>query len=273
MLSGIAKYKVTHLNVVPPIVLAFAKSPLVDKYDISSLKLVTSGAAPLGKGLQEEVFKRTKVAVRQGYGMTETSVAILMHPYTPGAIRKCGSSGMLVSNVEAKIISVENGRELGENEEGELLVRCPNMMDGYLNRPTENIIDRDGFLHTGDIVYVDEDGDFFVVDRVKELIKYKGYQVPPAELEALIITHPKVLDVAVIGKPDEYAGELPTAFVVLKPNQVISATELVDWTNVKMSYYKHLRGGVFFVDQIPKSPSGKILRRVLRERLAIQAKL
>jgi len=268
VLEGIQKYKVTHLNVAPPVALAFAKHPLVEKYDLSSLRILNSGAAPLGKDLQEEVFRRTKVAIRQGYGMTETPTATIMNPYSPGAIRKLGSSGILMPNVEAKIISVEDGRQLGENERGELCLRCPNMMLGYLNKPEENIIDKDGFLHTGDIAYVDEDGDFFVVDRLKELIKYKGFQVPPAELEGLIITHPKVLDVAVIGKPDEHAGELPTAFVVLKPNQAISGPELVDWVNGQTSTYKHLRGGVIFIDQIPKTLSGKILRRVLRDRFA-----
>jgi len=267
VLSGIQKYKVTHLNVAPPVALAFAKHPLIDKYDITSLRVLNSGAAPLGKELQEEVFKRTKVAIRQGYGMTETPTSTLMSPYTPGHIRKIGSSGILIPNVEAKIISVEDGKELGENERGELWVRCPNMMTGYLNKPDENIIDKDGFLHTGDIAYVDEDGDFFVVDRLKELIKYKGFQVPPAELEALIVTHPKVADVAVIGKPDELSCELPTAYVVLKPNQKITEKELADWTNAQLSHYKHLRGGIYFVDHIPKTPSGKILRRILRDQL------
>jgi len=265
LLEGIQKYRISHLNIAPPIALSLAKNPIVEQYDLSSLKILNSGAAPLSKEAQDEVLEKTKVAIRQGYGMSETPTATIMGIY--GLKPVPGSSGVLLPNIIAKVIS-EDGRELGVNEPGELCLKCPNMMLGYLNRPEENIIDAQGYLHTGDICYVDDSGNWFVVDRLKELIKYKGYQVPPAELEALILTHPAVLDVAVIGKPDVVACELPTAFVVLKPNQHLTEAELVEWTNKRTSVYKHLRGGVIFIDQVPKSPSGKILRRFLRARFA-----
>jgi len=264
VLEGIQKFRITHLNIVPPIALLLAKHPAVEKYDLSSLHMVGSGAAPLSKDIQDAVRDRIKVVVRQGYGMSELPGAP-----TSANVRLpvvAGSSGNLLANVEAKVLS-EEGKELGVNELGELCFRCPNMMLGYLNRPDENIIDSDGFLHTGDIGYVDKDGYWFIVDRLKELIKYKGFQVPPAELEALLLTHPSVLDVAVVGKPDLAAGELPIAFVALKSDEKITSTELTQWANERIKTpHKLLRGGVIFVDQIPKSPSGKILRRLLKAR-------
>jgi len=266
-LEAIQKYKITSANIVPPVVVLFAKHPLVDKYDLSSLRMLSSGAAPLSKELQLEVLKRTGKAIRQGYGMTETPTATISSPYYPGVIARLGSSGLLLPNLEAKVIEPETGKELGVGEEGELCFRGPNMMRGYYKRESENIIDKDGFLHTGDVGYVDRDGFWFVVDRVKELIKFKGFQVAPAELEAILLRHPKVADAAVIGKPDLNAGELPYAFVVLKADQKSDASEIFEHVAGHVAHYKQLRGGISFVDVIPKSISGKILRRVLRDRL------
>jgi len=266
-LSAVQKYKITHTNIVPPVVVLLAKHPLVDKYDLSSLRLINSGAAPLSRELQEEVFARLKLPVRQGYGMTETPTATLVCPYFPGVIPRGGASGMLLPNVEAKIIAPDTNKELDIDQEGELCFRCPNVMRGYYKRgESENIIDKDGFLHTGDIGYVDKDGYFYVVDRVKELIKFKGFQVPPAELEAILLQHPKIMDAAVIGKPDLNAGELPFAYVVLKQNQTATSSEIMEFVAPKVAHYKQLRG-VAFIDQIPKSLSGKILRRLLRDKL------
>jgi len=233
------------------------------------------GAAPLGSDLQLEVLERLKLPIRQIYGMTETSLTV-MSPYFPGKIPRLGASGVIAPNVQAKIISPEKKEELDINQVGELCFRCPNVMRGYNKRSVaENIIDNDGFLHTGDLGYIDKDGYVFIVDRIKEVIKCKGFQVPPAELEAIILQHPKVADAAVVGKPDPYAGEIPYAYVVLKPNQSVEASEIMEFVVPKVVHYKKLCG-VSFIDQIPKSVSGKILRRVLRDKLkaeTTQAKL
>jgi len=273
-LEGIQKYKITHTNIVPPMVILLAKHPSVEKYDLSSLKIVNSGAAPLSSELQLAVLKRLKTPVRQAYGMTETAPCTTASPYFPGVIPKLGASGLLVPNVELKVISPETGEAVGENKEGELCFRCPNIMRGYYKN-TESIIDKDGFLHSGDVGYMDQDGWVYVVDRVKELIKYKGFQVAPAELEAVLLQHPKVLDCAVIGKPDPLAGELPFAYVVLKPNETCQISDIYDFVASKVTHYKHLRGGIALINQIPKSTSGKILRRFLRDKLKteITAKL
>jgi acyl-CoA synthetase (AMP-forming)/AMP-acid ligase II len=204
----------------------------------------------------------------QGYGMTETGPATHMAPHDPGKV-KLGSVGLPVPNTDCKIVGVETGEELGTNEEGEICVRGPQVMKGYLNRPdaTQATIDSDGWLHTGDIGYADRDGHFFIVDRKKELIKYKGFQVAPAELEALLLTHPAVADAAVIPSPDEEAGEVPKAYIVLKPDRAASPEELISFVASHVAPHKKIRR-IELIDHIPKSPSGKILRRVLvaRER-------
>jgi acyl-CoA synthetase (AMP-forming)/AMP-acid ligase II len=269
-LGVVQKYKVTMAHIVPPIMLALAKHPSIARYDLTSLRTIFSGAAPLGERLAREVSTRLGCHIKQVYGMTETSPATHMSPDDP-ARGKFGSVGLTVPNTECKLIDVETGAELGANEEGEICVRGPQVMKGYLNRPeaTAETIDHEGWLHTGDIGYADSDGHFFIVDRKKELIKYKGFQVAPAELEALLVTHPAVADAAVIPSPDEEAGEVPKAFVVLKTDQAATADELIAFVASRVSPYKKIRL-VEFVEQIPKSPSGKILRRVLvaRERAA-----
>ncbi|MEA2476518.1 MAG: hypothetical protein QOF16_1154 [Actinomycetota bacterium] len=262
-LGAIQKYRVTRAYLVPPIILALAKHPVVEKYDVSSLQLIVSGAAPLGREVQETVEKRLGCKVVQGYGLTETGPVTNVSPQH-GAT-KFGSIGPLVPNTEAKVIDVSTGDELDPDERGEICIRGPQIMKGYLNNTaaTEHTIDGDGFLHTGDIGYVDDEGDFYIVDRLKELIKFKGFQVPPAELEALLLTHPSIADAAVIPVPDEEAGELPKAYVVKTGD--LTEDDVMSYVAERVAPYKKVRL-VEFVDEIPKSASGKILRRVLVER-------
>ena len=254
---------VTRYYLVPPIVLALAKHPLVDQYDLSDARQVFSGAAPLGAEVAAEASARIGCEVVQGYGLTETSP--ITHATIPGGFRP-GSIGVLVPNMQCRIVDPASGNDVGIGEDGEIWVRGPNVMKGYLNNPaaTEATIDEDGFLHTGDIGHVDEHGHYYIVDRLKELIKYKGFQVAPAELEALLLTNPAVADVAVIPVDDEEAGEIPKAFVVLKPGMEASAEELQHFVAEHVATYKQIRE-LEFRTEIPKSASGKILRRILKE--------
>ena len=257
-------YKVARAYVAPPIVVALAKHPLVDQFDLSSLTLVFSGAAPLDEGLAQACGTRLNCKVNQGYGMTEASPAT--HLVSDDIDwKKVGSIGPVVAATECKVVDITTGKELGPETDGEILVRGPQVMKGYLNNPTATaqILDEDGWLHTGDIGHADADGDFYVVDRLKELIKYKGYQVPPAELEAILLTHPAVADAAVIASPDEDAGEVPKAFVVLKAPA--TPEELMQFVAQRVAPHKKIRL-VETIDEIPKSASGKILRRKLVEK-------
>jgi acyl-CoA synthetase (AMP-forming)/AMP-acid ligase II len=274
-LKLLEKHRVTLAHLVPPIVIALSKNPIVDRYDLSRLKTIFCGAAPLDEHLTRACMQRLDCDVRQGYGMTETSPVTHSSPADPTQV-KFGSVGVPAPNTECQIVDLETGAALGPNQEGEVCVRGPQVMKGYLNRPeaTAATIDSDGWLHTGDIGYADADGHFFIVDRAKELIKYKGFQVPPAELEALLLTHPCVADAAVIPCPDDEAGEIPKAFVVLKEETTSKeatgpATEaqptpeaLMDFVAASVAPHKKIRL-LEFIDKIPKSPSGKILRRVL----------
>jgi len=257
-------YKVARAYVAPPIVVALAKHPLVDQFDLSSLTLVFSGAAPLDEGLAQACGTRLNCKVNQGYGMTEASPAT--HLVSDDIDwKKVGSIGPVVAATECKVVDITTGKELGPETDGEILVRGPQVMKGYLNNPTATaqILDEGGWLHTGDIGHADADGDFYVVDRLKELIKYKGYQVPPAELEAILLTHPAVADAAVIASPDEDAGEVPKAFVVLKAPA--TPEELMQFVAQRVAPHKKIRL-VETIDEIPKSASGKILRRKLVEK-------
>ena len=262
-LGLVARHRVAHLYAVPPIVLGLAKSPLVDGHDLSSLRRIVCGAAPLGAELTREAAARVGCPVIQAYGMTELSP--LSHANPPGRDVP-GSSGVTAPDTESRVVD-EAGRDLGPDEVGELLVRGPQVMKGYLDAPaaTAACLDAEGWLRTGDVVRIDADGYVFVVDRAKELIKVKGFQVAPAELEALIAVHPGVADVAVIGVADDEAGERPKAFVVRAAGAEVSADEVRAFVAGRVSTYKRV-GEVEFVDAIPKSPSGKILRRVLRGR-------
>jgi acyl-CoA synthetase (AMP-forming)/AMP-acid ligase II len=263
-LTILQDYRVAGAAVVPPIVLALAKHPLVDRFDLSALRFILSGAAPLSAELEEACGRRLSCVVGQGYGLTETSPVLTAHP-SDGARIRHGSAGQLMPNTEAKVVDLATGEALGRDQDGELCFRGPQVMRGYLNAPeaTAQMLDADGWLHTGDIGHVDDDGFFYVVDRVKELIKYKGHQVAPAELEAVLVSHPGIADAAVVRVPDEEAGEVPKAFVVATAE--LSAQEVIDYVAERVAPHKNVRA-VEFIDQIPKSLSGKILRRLLMER-------
>jgi acyl-CoA synthetase (AMP-forming)/AMP-acid ligase II len=263
-LDLIARYKIERVCLVPPVVLGLVKSPLVDSYDLSSLRLIFSGAAPLDAELAFACEQRIGCMVRQGYGMTETSPPICGHPLVSHKV-KYGSVGLLCPNTEGRILDLTTLQDVPAGTPGELWVRGPQIMKGYYKNSaaTRDTIDREGWLRTGDIAQLDEDGWLSIVDRAKELIKYKGLQVAPAELEALLINHPAIADAAVIGIPDEEAGEVPKAFLVKKGD--ITAEQVQTYVAERVAPYKKIRH-VEFLDQIPKSPSGKILRRVLKDR-------
>jgi acyl-CoA synthetase (AMP-forming)/AMP-acid ligase II len=250
---------ITRAFLVPPIILALAKHPLVDKYDLSALNAVVSGAAPLDAGLEAACAERTGALVTQGWGLTETSPVLTTNV---GSEPRPGSVGRLLANTRLRVVDPASGRDLPVGETGELVAAGPQIMKGYLGRPEETagMLDADGWLHTGDLGYVDADGYVYVVDRVKELIKYKGLQVAPAELEAVLLSHPAIADAAVVGARDEEAGEVPKAFVVA--SQPLSEAEVMDFVAERVAPFKKVRQ-VEFVDEIPKAPSGKILRRVL----------
>ncbi len=266
-LEAIERYGVTYVNVVPPIVLGLAKHPAVANHRLSTLRLVFSGAAPLSEALATAASARIGCPVLQGYGLTETSPVTHADPATSGR-RRPGSIGVPLPSTECKVVDVVSGEEAAPGQDGEICIRGPQVMKGYLNRPeaTAAMIDREGWLHTGDVGHADAEGYFFVVDRVKELIKYKGCQVAPAELEALLLTHSAVADAAVVPKPDDEAGEVPKAFVVLRADAPgVTPESLLDWVAQRVAPHKKVRA-VEVIDQIPRSASGKILRRLLVER-------
>lgn len=248
--------------VVPPLVVLLSKSPLVKSFNTSSLQYAISAAAPLSAEVLEALRNQIPhLIVRQYYGMSEGGT------FTSQTDKFCkpGSVGVLRTGVYAKVIDIESGATVGPNTPGELLFKGSGLMNGYIgdSDSTKASFDKDGWLHSGDIGLYDENHEWFIVDRLKELIKYKGFQVAPAELEALILSHPIVKDVGVVGVPDDLAGELPMAFVVKQGN--CTEKDIIDFVASQTSPAKRLRGGVRFVNEIPKTASGKILRRVLKE--------
>ncbi|RDX98189.1 hypothetical protein CR513_18926, partial [Mucuna pruriens] len=285
LLEAIERHRVSVAMVVPPLVVALAKNPAVEDYDLSSIRLVMSGAAPLGQQLEESLRDRLPNAVvGQGYGMTEAGPVLAMslgfakHPFPT----KLGSCGTVARNAQLKVIHPQTGYSLPRNHPGEICIRGPQIMkghslkfSGYLNdeKATAATIDVDGWLHTGDIGYVDDDDEIFLVDRAKELIKFKGFQVPPAELEDLLMRHPSIADAALIifslepnvnRQNDDAAGEVPVAFVV---SFDLTEEAVKDFIAKQVVFYKRLHK-VYFVHAIPKSPTGKILRKELRAKLA-----
>ena len=264
-LALIQKHKITTAYLVPPLVLALAKHPVVDRYDLSTLDDIMSGAAPLPESVATTCATRNNVIVRQAYGLTETSPATHINPKAREI--KVASVGTALPNTEYRIVDLSSHEDAAQGDLGEVWIRGPQVMKGYLNNPsaTEDMIDNDNWLHSGDIGKADDDGYLYVVDRVKELIKYKGLQVAPAELEGIIQSHPAVADVAVIPSPDEEAGEIPKAFVVVKPDATLTEDEVIGYVAERVSPQKKVRK-VEFIDAIPKVPSGKILRRQLVER-------
>ncbi|QIP85942.1 4-coumarate--CoA ligase family protein [Streptomyces sp. Tu 2975] len=268
-LGAIQEHRINGLYVAPPIVLALAKHPAVATYDLSSLEYILSAAAPLDASLAEACSKRLGLPpVRQAYGMTELSPGTHVVPLTaenppPGTV------GLLLPGTEMRILDLDgSGRELGTGEEGEIAIRGPQVMKGYLGRPdaTAAMIDADGWVRTGDVGRVDDDGWLFVVDRVKELIKYNGYQVAPAELEALLLTHEAIADAAVIGVNDDDGNEIPKAYVVRQQgSEHLKEEDVLDFVTAQVSPYKKIRR-VEFIGAVPRAASGKILRRELRAR-------
>ena len=265
----IQEYKVTFVYLVPPILLLISKHPIIDKYDLSSLRMVNCGAAPLTRELIDAVNERIPLPVKQGYGLSETSPTTHVQPWDDWN-KSIGSVGKLLPNMSAKYLAAD-GSEVADGQDGELAVKGPNVFKGYLNKPelTKESFTEDGYFKTGDIGHQDANGNFYITDRVKELIKYKGFQVAPAELEGLLVGHPKVNDAAVIGVySKDQASELPRAYLVLAkdvPRNNQTAKEIADWLHAKVAGHKKLRGGVRFIDEVPKSTSGKILRRVLKD--------
>ncbi|MCV7300506.1 4-coumarate--CoA ligase family protein [Mycobacterium barrassiae] len=274
-LANIADHKCTIAFIAPPVAVALAKHPLIDEYDLTSLKVVMSGAAPLDADLGQAVADRLGCRVVQGYGMSELSPVSHITPFDAGAhdmksAAPLSSVGWTVSNAASKIVNPETGVEIevptvGLSETGELWYKGPNVMAGYLNNDeaTRETIDDDGWLHTGDLAQVDANGCVYIVDRLKELIKYKGYQVPPAELEAVLLSHPAIADAAVIGVVDADGEEVPKAFVVKQSEADLTADEVMDFVAGQVAPYKKVRQ-VQFIEAIPKSASGKILRKDLR---------
>ncbi|KIM78766.1 hypothetical protein PILCRDRAFT_824179 [Piloderma croceum F 1598] len=256
-LQSIQKFRITTGHIVPPLAGLLAKHPIVDKYDFSSMVKWSCGAAPLGNDVIDMVEKRTKVPLRSAYGMTETTCVISV---TRLDNAKRGTVGMLLPNMSAKLV------------DGEIYLKGPNIMKGYLRNPRANAetFTTDGWMKTGDACRFDADENIFIVDRIKELIKYKGFQVPPAELEDLLLSHPDIEDAAVIGVWDqEQTTEIPRAYVVLSARakgRMNVEKEIIPWVAERVANYKRLRGGIQVLDGIPKNPSGKILRRLLRDR-------
>jgi acyl-CoA synthetase (AMP-forming)/AMP-acid ligase II len=259
-LKAIQDYRVTHLAVVPPIAQFLAAHPMVESYDLSSLLQVGSGAAPLGAGLQDKASMRLQCDVDQGFGMTESSCAVAV---TFTGRRRLGACGQLLPGTEARVVDPLTQSDVESGASGEIWFRGPQAFQGYLNNPamTADTLTPEGWVRTGDIGHFDGEGYLFITDRLKELIKVKGFQVAPAELEALLLTHPSVADAAVIGRPDDRAGELPVAYLVTR--EALGCEDLKQWVAQQVIDYKRLVD-VVFCKTIPKSPTGKILRRELR---------
>jgi len=265
-LRTVQNQRCSHLFVVPPIVLFLAQHPMVDKYDLSAARSAISGAAPLSGDMFNKMSERINpnMVCRQGYGMTETSP--LTHISPIGDV-DFDTVGKVVPNTLGKVMNPETLEPMGVGQEGEICMKGPQVMLGYYNNPsaTQNTITDDGWIRSGDLGFADERGFFHITDRMKELIKYKGLQVAPAELESLLISHPDIIDAAVIGIPDERAGELPRAFVVARPGATITEAQVANHVKDNVASYKQLSGGVDIRSEIPKSASGKILRRILKD--------
>lgn len=270
MVKAIDKYGVTHFPMVPPIIMALTKrAKEATGNSLSSLKQVSCGAAPVTtECIQDFIQTFPHVDFIQGYGMTE-STAIGTRGYNTKNFLKYSSVGLLAPNIEAKVVDWNNGSFLPPGSTGELLLRSPGNMKGYLNNDeaTKLKIDKEGWLHTGDVVYFDEDGYLYVVDRLKEIIKYKGFQIAPADLESVLMSHPQILDAGVTAARDKEAGEVPVAYVARKQGSELCEADVMDFVAKQVAPYKKVRK-VYFVSSIPRNPGGKILRRKLRNLLS-----
>lgn len=268
-LETVSAHRCTYLFIAPPMAVALAKHPAIDDFDLSAVRTVLSGAAPLDAELGAAVARRLDCRVRQGYGMSEMSPVSHAIPLDRDDI-SLDSVGLTVPNMVCKLVDPATGEQIpvpdtGVSAPGELWCKGPNIMLGYLGNPvaTQETLDLDGYLHTGDIATIDSGGVVTIVDRLKELIKYKGYQVPPAELEAVLLTHPQIADAAVVGVNDAEGQEIPKAFVVAQTGVELAAAEVIEFVAERVAPHKRVRA-VEFIDTIPKSATGKILRRELR---------
>jgi acyl-CoA synthetase (AMP-forming)/AMP-acid ligase II len=258
-------FRPTLFFTVPLVIQEFCHHPRVPNMDWSRLRYINTGGAPLSPDLQERFTRITGIPVMQGYGLTESSPGTHVNPVRK---IKVGSIGLSVANTEDKIVDPLTGRELAANEVGELWVRGPQVMKGYYRDPeatAQALVG--GWLRTGDLAMKDEEGYITIVDRLKELIKTKGFQVAPAEIEHILVGHPDIQDAAVIGVPHPDFGELPVAYVVLRPNAVLAPDAIIEYAAEGIAKYKRL-ARVVITDTIPRSLSGKILRRILKEALA-----
>jgi len=276
ILSSIEKYKVTVFCGVPTLYAVLITHPKIDEYNLRSIKFCISGAAPLPPEVQKRFMELTGAVLVEGYGLTEASPVTHANPLDPTMKTvKVGTIGIPWPDTDAKIVDPETGtKELPPGEVGELVVKGPQVMKGYWKMPEETKATlRDGWLYTGDLATVDEDGYFRIVDRKKDLIKYKGYSVYPRELEDVLYEHPAVKLCAVVGKPDPVAGEIPKAFIVLKPEYEgkVKEEEIIEWVKERVAPYKRIRE-VEFRRELPLSTVGKVLRRVLREEELKKAK-
>ncbi|KAK5648573.1 hypothetical protein RI129_003465 [Pyrocoelia pectoralis] len=273
LLSSIEKYRIGYACFVPTVMAQLVKSEALANYDLSSLTELSVGGSPLSTHITCKALERFNIQeVRQGYGLTETTIITALTPLRSG---KISSVGKLLSFTKAKVINVDTGESLGPYKIGELCIKGETVMKGYMGdaNATEKAIDKSGWFHTGDACYYDEDEYLYIVDRLKELIKYKSFQVAPAELEALLVEYPGITEAAVVGKPDLVAGELPTAFIVTQPDANITEQEVLTYIKGIVSKEKQLRGGVYLIDTIPKNATGKIVRGKLREFLRKKSKL
>lgn len=265
MLQVVQRHKITELQVAPPILVLMSKDPATANYDLSSINKIFSGAAPLSQSLQTECSQRFNTNIGQGWGMTEVTCAGLVSP--SGIEGNSGSVGILLPNCEIKLMD-ENEKEVGVGERGEIYIKGPNVSPGYWKneKATRETMLEGGWLRSGDVAVTNERGWFYIVDRLKELIKVSGLQVAPAELEAVLLTHPAVADAGVVGVQESFdAQEYPRAYVQLQSKGAASSEEIEEWIKSKVAKHKYLTGGVVFVDEVPKSAAGKIQRKILRE--------
>jgi 4-coumarate--CoA ligase len=273
MLSAVVKYKIKELLLVPPLLIRLVRDPIVDELDLSHVERFSSGAAPLSQEILELLQKKfPKTGFKQGYGMTESCSCITGHPPSHYDYTYAHAVGQIVPSTSVKVIK-EDGSEAGVNEPGEVWAKGPQIPMGYLSNPTatRDTFDKDEHLHTGDQGFTNPGCLLTITDRIKEMIKVNGHAVAPAELEDLLLGHDLIEDVAVLGIPDTLSGEAPKAFVVLKPgssakNIEKTGRQLLAYVKEKKIRYQRL-AEIEFVEQIPKSPSGKILRRVLKDRV------
>lgn len=273
--SVIQSHRATVAYVAPPVVLSLVSSPVVQRYDLSSLRIIMSGAAPLSSDLIKRLYDKLKIPLRQGYGLTETSPAAFSQTWADWD-EAIGSVGKLVPNMQAKYMTLDDDgsppRELRLGDTGEIYLRGPNIFQGYHNNPqaTDQALTAEGWFRTGDIGHQDAKGNLFITGRAKDLIKYKGFQIAPDELEQILLSHEAVADVAVVGiQEGNGKGEVPRAFIVptfsFSSNGRHDTERIISWMDSKVAPYKRLRGGIRFVESIARNASGKILRRVLRE--------